>query len=137
MDKLPWDLSVLTNLQELDLSMNLYTMVPDQCIWKGGHLATSLTKLSMNQNRIGQLPNEICEMKKLHTLCCYDNSLTALPRTLHEIDNLTQLSIYNNFITELPAEFARCLPCPRPRPSRSRGARAARARVQRTRNPLT
>ena len=68
MDKLPWDLSVLTNLQELDLSMNLYTMVPDQCIWKGGHLATSLTKLSMNQNRIGQLPNEICEMKKLHTL---------------------------------------------------------------------
>jgi hypothetical protein len=27
---LPWDLSVLTNLKELDLSMNLYTQMPDQ-----------------------------------------------------------------------------------------------------------
>ena len=27
MTNLPWDLSVLTNLKELDLSMNLYTQV--------------------------------------------------------------------------------------------------------------
>ncbi len=55
LDKLPWDLSVLSNLTELDLSMNAYSQIPDQCMWRGGHLATSLTKLSINQNQIQKL----------------------------------------------------------------------------------
>jgi Leucine-rich repeat (LRR) protein len=55
LDKLPWDLSVLSNLTELDLSMNAYSQIPDQCMWRGGHLATSLTKLSINQNQIQKI----------------------------------------------------------------------------------
>mmetsp|Transcript_5843 Transcript_5843/g.20624 ORF Transcript_5843/g.20624 Transcript_5843/m.20624 type:complete len:259 (-) Transcript_5843:3455-4231(-) len=104
---LPWDLSVLTNLRELDLSMNLYTQLPEQCVWRDGHLATSLTKLSINQNRIQMLPEEIQEMTALQTLCIYDNIMTSLPKSIHRLNNLTQLSIYNNFITELPEEFCR------------------------------
>mmetsp|Transcript_38718 Transcript_38718/g.91363 ORF Transcript_38718/g.91363 Transcript_38718/m.91363 type:complete len:257 (-) Transcript_38718:74-844(-) len=105
LDKLPWDLSVLTNLKELDLSMNLYTTIPDQCLWKDGHLATSLTKLSINQNRIQVIPEEIGEMKNLNTLCIYDNTLTTLPLNICKLGSLTQLSVYNNFITSLPPEF--------------------------------
>eukprot|EP00286_Rhodomonas_abbreviata_P021461 CAMPEP_0181293390 /NCGR_PEP_ID=MMETSP1101-20121128/3040_1 /TAXON_ID=46948 /ORGANISM="Rhodomonas abbreviata, Strain Caron Lab Isolate" /LENGTH=256 /DNA_ID=CAMNT_0023397975 /DNA_START=288 /DNA_END=1055 /DNA_ORIENTATION=- len=105
LDKLPWDLSVLTNLKELDLSMNLYTTIPDQCLWKDGHLATSLTKLSINQNRIQVIPEEIGEMKNLNTLCIYDNTLTSLPGNICKMESLTQLSVYNNFITALPEEF--------------------------------
>ena len=56
---------MLTNLKELDLSMNLYTQMPDQLLWKDSHLATSLTKLSINQNRIQVLPDDIQEMKSL------------------------------------------------------------------------
>ena len=55
LDKLPWDLSVLTNLTELDLSMNVYSQIPDQCMFRGGHLATSLTKLSINQNHLQKI----------------------------------------------------------------------------------
>jgi hypothetical protein len=54
--QLPWDLSVLTNLQELDLSMNSFQHIPEQCTWKDGHLATSLTKLSINQNILATIP---------------------------------------------------------------------------------
>jgi hypothetical protein len=104
---LPWDLSVLTNLKELDLSMNLYTQMPDQLLWKDSHLATSLTKLSINQNRIQVLPDDIQEMNALQTLCVYDNTLTALPKTICNMRSLTQLSLYNNFITDLPEEFCR------------------------------
>ena len=56
---------MLTNLKELDLSMNLYTQMPDQLLWKDSHLATSLTKLSINQNRIQVIPDDIQEMKSL------------------------------------------------------------------------
>mmetsp|Transcript_31256 Transcript_31256/g.63034 ORF Transcript_31256/g.63034 Transcript_31256/m.63034 type:complete len:257 (-) Transcript_31256:149-919(-) len=107
LDKLPWDLSVLTNLKELDLSMNLYTTIPDQCLWKDGHLATSLTKLSINQNRIQVMPEEIGEMISLHTLCIYDNTLTTLPPSVARLQSLTQLSVYNNFIASLPPEFCK------------------------------
>merc|ERR1711966_56772 len=61
-----------------DLSMNLYTQMPDQLLWKDSHLATSLTKLSINQNRLQSFPDDIQEMRALRTLCCYDNTLTSL-----------------------------------------------------------
>lgn len=105
LDKLPWDLSVLSNLTELDLSMNAYSQIPDQCMWRGGHLATSLTKLSINQNQIQKLSEDIGEMKNLKTLCCYDNRLVTLPESLHKLENLTQLNVNNNFMTALPESF--------------------------------
>ena len=68
LDKLPWDLSVLSYLTELDLSMNAYSQIPDQCMWRGGHLATSLTKLSINQNQIQKLSEgrRSCYMKIIY-----------------------------------------------------------------------
>uniref|UniRef100_A0A6U4WLV8 Disease resistance R13L4/SHOC-2-like LRR domain-containing protein n=1 Tax=Hemiselmis andersenii TaxID=464988 RepID=A0A6U4WLV8_HEMAN len=102
---LPWDLAVLSNLQELDLSMNSFQHIPDQCTWKDGHLATSLTKLSINQNIVNNVPPEIGEMKRLKVLCCYDNRITSVPDTMHQMSSLTQLSIYNNALTSLPETF--------------------------------
>jgi hypothetical protein len=45
---LPWDLSVLTNLKELDLSMNLYTQVIplDMPVVERGHNAAISTAAS-------------------------------------------------------------------------------------------
>lgn len=57
---------MLTNLQELDLSMNSFQHVPDQCTWRDGHLATSLTKLSINQNILSIITEgEVERVKKM------------------------------------------------------------------------
>jgi len=46
-------------LGTIDACCRLVRQMPDQVLWKDSHLATSLTKLSINQNRIKVLPDEI------------------------------------------------------------------------------
>eukprot|EP00960_Hanusia_phi_P001177 32315-Hanusia_phi.AAC.2 len=79
---LPWDLSVLTNLRELDLSMNLYTQIYN--------------------NFITELPEEFCRIPKLQFAFLSNNRLTWLPDGLEQLTCLRGFYLDGNPITELP-----------------------------------
>ena len=75
--KIPKEISVLSNLKKLDLSLN----------------------------KISVIPKELGDLYNLKILFLYYNEITEIPKELGNLSNLEQLSLAYNKISEIPKEI--------------------------------
>jgi Leucine-rich repeat (LRR) protein len=98
---LPRELFMLETLTHLDLDNNSLQ----------GHLTeaigmlTSLSHLSIAENRIESLPSELCAIKSLEELLLDGNKLSFLPPNLGLLTRLRTLSATRNNLLELPSSL--------------------------------
>ncbi|XP_078251927.1 uncharacterized protein LOC144591779, partial [Rhinoraja longicauda] len=87
-------------LEELDLSYNALTSVPDL-----GRALPGLRKLILDGNRIGRLQQGALEgLANLSELSIRGNALARLPpRIFHPLHNLRHLNLASNLIRQLPS----------------------------------
>ncbi len=119
---LPPEISLLTNLTELDLRNNQFGSLPPEIgklkklqkliLWNNRlstippkiFLLTNLTKLDLRNNRFSSLPPEICKLKNLKELNLYGNYISKLPRGIDQLTKLTLLNLGHNHFSTLPSE---------------------------------
>ncbi len=97
---LPPEIGQLTELKQLDLSMNQLTVLPPQI----GQLA-ALTDLILYDNRLTTLPPQIGQLTQLRQLYLAHNQLTTLPSEIAQLKMLTELLLENNQLTMLPPQI--------------------------------
>lgn len=94
---------MLNNLQLLDLSKNILTILPD---WLAQ--LTKLESLDLSENNLMALPDGIAQLQNLQCLDIHGNKLNTLPDWLAQPDNLPQLRdlyIANNPLSTPPNEL--------------------------------
>ena len=87
-------LFLLPNLQELTLSHNRLTALPESL---GG--LPNLQLLNLSDNQLTTLPESLGNLQNLQTLNLYNNRLTALPESLGNLPNLQYLYLSDNQLT--------------------------------------
>lgn len=98
----PSELQKLTsNLRTIDLSNNKIESLPPMIIGK----FTLLKSLSLNNNKLTVLPDELCSLKKLDTLSLNNNHLRELPSTFGQLSALKTLSLSGNQLQALPPQL--------------------------------
>jgi Leucine-rich repeat (LRR) protein len=102
MNNIPND-HTLCHLQELDLSNNSFSAIPD-CL----STMTQLRVLSMSSNRLKSIEQSICQLKQLHTLILSNNQLTSLTNVLARLSSLKQLFVDHNQIHTIDMGFSQC-----------------------------
>eukprot|EP00127_Corallochytrium_limacisporum_P006914 Clim_evm29s237 gene=Clim_evmTU29s237 len=96
--ELPAEMGRLTQLQELGLGGNLLATLPPQCC-KGWR---SLRRLTLHNNRLVSLPNEIGQTYSLMRLDLSENLLVELPDSMGQLSLLHNLNLRNNRLPCLP-----------------------------------
>jgi len=91
------DLSRFSVLEELNLTGNLLSVLPDEI-----GTATTLRVLSLNGNVIKTLPHTFGQLVRLEKLEINNNELTELPKEIGRLSMLEDLSLAGNPLTELP-----------------------------------
>ena len=67
--------------------------------------------LVLTDNKIKELPDKICKLKKLESLLISKNQLTTLPKQIYLLKNLkTLIAIENNFSEAEKARIIAALP---------------------------
>jgi len=69
----------------------------------------SLEDLLLDQNRLREIPAEVCSLPKLKTLSLSQNALTSLPKAVSEMTSLRSLSLGDNQLADIPPELGSCL----------------------------
>ncbi|EOA16804.1 hypothetical protein CARUB_v10005024mg [Capsella rubella] len=97
---LPKTIEDCRSLEELNANFNELTRLPDAI----GFELTNLTKLSVNSNKIVQLPQSVSHLTSLRVLDARLNRLGSLPEDLENLVNLQVLNVSQNFqhLTTLP-----------------------------------
>ncbi|GAB1286768.1 Leucine rich repeat containing 57 [Apodemus speciosus] len=90
-----------SNLRTIDLSNNKIDSLPPLIIGK----FTLLKSLSLNNNKLTVLPDELCNLKKLETLSLNNNHLRELPSTFGQLSALKTLSLSGNQLGALPPQL--------------------------------
>lgn len=80
-------------LNELNLSMNLFTNLPRVVF-----TLTNLVTLDLRGNQFKEIPNEISKLKSLRELTIADNKLVEIPAGIYELPILENLFANNNKI---------------------------------------
>ncbi|XP_014610510.1 PREDICTED: protein flightless-1 [Polistes canadensis] len=93
LNNIPSSLETLTNLQELDLSLNSLPRVPDAL-----YSLSNLRRLNLNDNQISELSTAIELWTKLEILNVCRNKLTAIPASICKISTLRRLYLNDNEI---------------------------------------
>lgn len=123
---LPQALSLCVNLQVLDLSQNVLSVLDEQvtqfaCLTTlilssnyleagsfprdfGTSLASSLKVLSLGANRLKSVPEEVFELQQLRSLYLGGNEITEISRDIKKLVNLRVLYLGGNCITSVPSE---------------------------------
>jgi Leucine-rich repeat (LRR) protein len=96
----------LSYLQLLDLSHNMIEELPKNNFF---YHCSELKKLSISQNRLKILPNDLLSCTKLEILEINSNRLSSLPTNLGIFIVLQRLNVYNNNLTELPLSIGLCV----------------------------
>ncbi|KAI8796832.1 protein flightless-1 [Biomphalaria glabrata] len=91
LNNFPTGLDTLTNLQDVDLSYNTLTRVPE-ALYK----LESLKRLNLSDNEITELSLMIDIWTKMETLNLSRNKLKALPSSLHKLQSLKKLYLNGN-----------------------------------------
>jgi internalin A len=91
----------LTNLEELDLSLNQLAALPPEIA-----ALTGLQRLSLANNQLAALPPEIAALTGLQWLWLNNNQLAALPPEIAALTGLQELLLNNNQLAALPPEIA-------------------------------
>lgn len=94
---LPLDLSKITNLQELDLSLNRIKVFPE---WISRY--STLKKLNLSLNKLKKFPIAICQCITLENLDMSNNRIKELPKEILQLSHLTELNLSMNKITAIP-----------------------------------
>ena len=87
----------LRNLRTLSLERNRLTEVPSLI---GTML--SLRKVSLHSNQLVQLPGSICLLTSLESFDVHKNALVSLPAAIGNLKQLQKLDLSENRISELP-----------------------------------
>lgn len=111
---IPDTISFFTNLQNLIISQNNLTTLPESiCSIESttnnpstlnGNL-TNLKVLMCNDNKLTTLPESICNLTNLVGLCLSGNKLTKIPDSIGNLTKLQALSVHNNELKLLPASI--------------------------------
>lgn len=100
---IPFEISLLTNLQGLGLAFNEFSEFPS--------IVCNLPRLQtlmLNNNQLVTLPAEIGQLRHLKILGLNNNLLLDLPQEIGNLRKLKVLGLTNNHLTTLPASFIRC-----------------------------
>lgn len=92
----------ITNLRTLDLSHNKLVGLPGP---KLRTVAPKLKTLTLSDNRLAELPDELCECKELQALAVGQNALRALPDALGALGKLKTLVVSHNQLAALPSSM--------------------------------
>ncbi|KAG9475613.1 hypothetical protein GDO78_003813 [Eleutherodactylus coqui] len=103
---LPPDISKLSLLRHLDLSVNNFAELPS-CITA----LSLLTSLHLGYNRLRTLPDEITELKSLTELLLMSNQLTELPAGVGQLKHLEKMDLSENRLEALPLEVGNLQYC--------------------------
>nr|CAD7425695.1 unnamed protein product [Timema monikensis] len=93
LSNIPGNLDSLTNLTDLDLSLNALPKVPEAL-----YALTNLRRLNLNDNEITELSQAIDQWQHLETLKLCRNKLTALPASLCKLMSLRRLYVNDNLL---------------------------------------
>lgn len=94
-------LSSLKNLETLSLEQNQLTILPDT-LWS----LTSLVRLNLSHNPLGQIPLKFSQLKNLHELWLNNINLYDLPTNIFvNLTQLEKLSLKSNHLRRLPADI--------------------------------
>lgn len=99
---LPTDLSLLSNLESLDLSYNDIELLPESI----GALV-NLSCLNLGHNSLNALPESIGRLEKLKELDLSNNNLNTLPESIGKLKALKELNISDNNLNILPDSIAK------------------------------
>jgi len=101
------EISSLTNLKELYLDS--CTVDANIDFSKLKNLKKNLTTLVFStirqkgkEERLGEVPESICQLKKLNYLCLYRNGLTTIPECIANLKHLEKLDLRINNIESIP-----------------------------------
>lgn len=94
--EIPTVIFEFSNLEELDLSLNLISKVPNEI----EHLS-NLKTLHLSYNMIDSISSKISELKHLEGLWLLDNELEKIPTGLCELDKLRVINLNLNKLKEL------------------------------------
>lgn len=126
MRRLPQRILELNNLEELYLSDNQLSNLPDSMIFKLRKLRvldlsnnnfqqvpaqvakmSSLNYLNLSANRLSQLPNDFTSLSELKILDIRKNAFRELPQVVFNLNNLRFLYIQGISLSNFPADFSR------------------------------
>ena len=100
--EIPSNICNLENLSVLDLSKNNISYLP-----KEFGKCKKLKKLYLLINSITNIET-ICEIQTLEYLSLFNNQIVEISNNIYKLKNLKDLNLTNNFIYSLPKEFANC-----------------------------
>lgn len=102
LEEFPKEITRLSNLKELDISMNDFHTMHDSI----GNLK-KLEYLSCSYGKLTSLPASVGRLENLKSLILLDNELTSLPPEIGNLKNLRRLNLALNPIRyqSLPEEF--------------------------------
>ncbi|XP_053550578.1 protein flightless-1 homolog [Bombina bombina] len=126
---LPTSLEGLTNLSDVDLSMNDLSRVPE-CLYTLTNLKrlnlssnqitelslcidqwTQLETLNLSRNQLTSLPSAICKLAKMKKLYLNSNKLDfdGIPSGIGKLCNLEEFMASNNNLELIPESLCRCI----------------------------
>jgi len=88
----------LPSLTQLQLSYNSLTAIPAEI-----SLCVNLQDIDISSNKISSLPDSFSGMTKLTKFSASDNNLTELPATLCKLESVQTVFLYGNSISKIPA----------------------------------
>uniref|UniRef100_UPI00358FC424 leucine-rich repeat-containing protein 39-like isoform X1 n=1 Tax=Myxine glutinosa TaxID=7769 RepID=UPI00358FC424 len=94
---LPLEVSNLSSLYHLDMSVNMFSDVPPAIC-----NLPALEWLDMSSNQLESLPDKIGQLQKLHSLWLQRNRLVEIPSSLCTLPQLSTLVLASNRLTSLP-----------------------------------
>lgn len=100
--KIPQEVYLLKNLNELVLSKNRIEEIPREIAE-----LEALQVLDLSDNRLVFIAEEIGELYNLKRLIIYKNILTHLPPSMGNLVNLEYLDMWSNLVFEFPEEMSK------------------------------
>ena len=99
---LPKDLTMLTKLEVINFSGNLFTQFPYQLLE-----LTQAKEIYLGNNKIHTLPRCFGELVNLEILYLGGNQIRCVPDELSQLKSLTSLNLSSNQISYLPSNMAK------------------------------
>jgi leucine-rich repeat protein SHOC2 len=93
-----------SQMKELRLNHNKLTEI------QSGQLFShwgQLIHISLQGNKLQQLPEDISNLKNIEELYVFDNELTSLPSSIGELTQLKELDVYDNNLQTIPEEIGK------------------------------
>ncbi len=97
LQKIPWWIFLMPQLEDVDLSHNLIEEIPEEI-----SNLYNLENLKLNQNKLKRLPQNIGKLKKLTKLQLDFNDIEELPESIGDLESLNWLCLERNKIESIP-----------------------------------